>query len=228
MKHAIACILLLTVGNMAFAQKNDSAIALVKKNLADSKEKIKQYEWIETTIVYMKGEQKSSTQKQCYYDVNGKVVKVAVAQPASDEKSPRGVRGKVVENKKDEMQDYIQKAVAKVHSYLPPDPAKLQQISAAGKVAVNVLQPNTKIKIDFPDYLQKGDLLSIKADKEKYLIDGLSVNTYLDNPDDKINFDVTNQWLPDGAQYAGETTLNAPAKDLKIVIQNSGYKKKGG
>ena len=44
-------------------------VAMIKKNLADSKEKIKKYEWIETTTVFYKGEQKSVIQKQCYYSI---------------------------------------------------------------------------------------------------------------------------------------------------------------
>ena len=30
--------------------------------------------------------------------------------------------------------------------------------------------------------------------------------------------------LPDGAIYAGQTTLEAKAKNITVVIQNSGYK----
>jgi hypothetical protein len=80
------------------------------------------------------------------------------------------------------------------------------------KASINVLEPNTKLKIDFPGYSQKGNMLSIKTDKEKYLVDGLPVNTYFDRPDDKINFEVNYASLRNGVQYAGETILNPRAK----------------
>ena len=41
-------------------------IGIIKKNLTDSKEKIKKYEWIETTTTFLNGEKKSVKQNQCY------------------------------------------------------------------------------------------------------------------------------------------------------------------
>jgi hypothetical protein len=39
-----------------------------------------------------------------------------------------------------------------------------------------------------------------------------------------VTFNVTFSDLPDGTQFQGTTTLDAPEKDLKIVIVNSGFK----
>jgi hypothetical protein len=43
-----------------------------------------------------------------------------------------------------------------------------------------------------------------------------------------VTFNITYKDLPDGTQYAGNTTLDAQAKEVKIVIENSGYKKGAG
>jgi hypothetical protein len=53
----------------------------------------------------------------------------------------------------------------------------------------------------------------------------MAVNTYIDNPAQKVIFNITYNNLPDGTQYASSTTLDAQAKNLKIVIENSGFKK---
>jgi hypothetical protein len=225
MKYAIFCLFSLAVVSTSFAQQNDEMFNLIKKDLADSKQSIKQYEWIETTTTYVKGEQKSLKQNRCYYDVTGKLMKVATGNSQAEGKKRGGIKGRVAENKKDEMQDYIEESIAKIQSYLPPDGAKLQKIYASGKSVLHVLDPGKKFKIDFPDYAQKGDMIAIALDKEKNLLNGVSVNTYLDKPDDKVNFEMKYQSLPDGTQYTGETTLNAEAKKVKIVIQNSGFKK---
>jgi hypothetical protein len=52
----------------------------------------------------------------------------------------------------------------------------------------------------------------------------MGVNTYLDKPDETVTLAVQMSTLSDGALYAAETTLNAAAKDITVVIQNSGYK----
>ena len=122
----------------------------------------------------------------------------------------------------------VKAAIEKIQTYLPPDAAKLQQIFGAGKSSIQVLEPGKKFKISFPDYNEKGDLLSISIDKAKQKLMSLDVSTYIDEPDKKVVFNVTYKDLPDGTQYANSTTLDAQAKNLKILIVNSGYKKGNG
>jgi len=71
-------------------------------------------------------------------------------------------------------------------------------------------------------------MLSISVDKKKKKLMVLDVSTYIDKPDEKVVFNVTYSDLPDGTQYAGNTSLEAAAKNVKIVIVNSGYKKGAG
>jgi hypothetical protein len=202
-------------------------IAIIKKNLTDSKEAMKKYEWIETTTVYVKGEQKSVKQKQCYYALDGKLTKVETGGSTAA-KTPGGMRGKVAANKKADMSDYAKKAVAKVQTYLPPDPAKLQKLYNDGKVGIQVLEPNKKFKLTFPGYNEAGDALVISLNKTDQKLMALDVSTSVDDPKEKVAFNVTFSDLPDGTQFQGTTTLDAPAKDLKIVIVNSGFKNAPG
>ena len=211
-----------------FAQADmKETIAMIKTNLVQSKEKIKQYAWIETTKTYIKGELKSTKQNQCYYSVDGQLTKVATGG-TDQAKTPGGLRGKIAANKKEEMSEYIAKAVEKIKSYLPPDPEKIQQIYSAGKVSIQVLEPGKKFKLSFPDYQQQGDILSISLDKANQKLMALNVSTFIDKPEDKVIFDVIYKDLPDGTQYPVSTSLVANAQNLKIVIENSGYRKGAG
>ena len=202
-------------------------IAMIKKNLTDSKAAMKKYEWIETTTVFVKGEQKSVKQKQCYYAVDGKLTKVETGGSTAA-KAPGGIRGKVAANKKEDMTDYAKNAIEKVQTYLPPDPEKLQKIYNDGKVGIQVLEPNKKFKLSFPDYNEAGDVLAISLSKTDQKLMALDVSTSVDDPKEKVAFNVTFSDLPDGTQFQGTTTLDAPAKDLKIVIVNSGFKNASG
>ena len=65
-------------------------------------------------------------------------------------------------------------------------------------------------------------------DKANQKLMALDVNTYINDPAQIVVFNVTYSDLPDGTQYAGSTTLNAEAKNLKIVIVNIGFKKASG
>jgi hypothetical protein len=202
-------------------------VTMIKKNLTDSKAAMQKYEWIETTTVFVKGEQKSVKQKQCYYALDGKLTKVETGGSTAA-KTPGGLRGKVAENKKADMSDYAKKAIEKVQTYLPPDPEKLQKIYNDGKVGIQILEPNKKFKLSFPDYNEAGDVLSISLSKTDQKLIALDVSTSVDDPKEKVAFNVTFSDLPDGTQFQGTTTLDAPAKDLKIVIVNSGFKNASG
>jgi len=223
----LALVLLAGITRVSAQADMQENVTMIKKNLTDSKAAMQKYEWIETTTVFVKGEQKSVKQKQCYYALDGKLTKVETGGSTAA-KTPGGLRGKVAENKKADMSDYAKKAIEKVQTYLPPDPEKLQKMYNDGKVGIQILEPNKKFKLSFPDYNEAGDVLSISLSKTNQKLMALDVSTSVDDPKEKVAFNVTFSDLPDGTQFQGTTTLDAPAKDLKIVIVNSGFKNASG
>ena len=230
MKKRLLVILvtLLYFGVFVHGQNTDvqKMVGQIKINLDSSMKNLHAYEWVETTGIFKGEEQKSQKQNKCSYGADNKVAKVPVNDAATDDKSPRGLRGKVAENKKEEISEYVKKAIAKVHEYLPPKPDKLQAVYVAGKTSVQPLEPNKKYKIGFSDYLQAGDMLGVGLDKEKNLLTSILVNTYMENPDDKISFTLKYAQLPDGTQFPAETVLDLPKEGLKVVIKNDQYKKR--
>ena len=91
-------------------------VAAVKQSLQQGMAKARQYEWVETTIISLKGEEKARKQNRCYYGADGKVQKISLDQPAPQAQSQGGggrgrgkLKAQVVENKKDEMKEYMEK-----------------------------------------------------------------------------------------------------------------------
>ena len=114
-------------------------VAELKAALAASQASLRQYEWMETTVTSLKGEEKSRKQQRCYYGADGVLQKVAVsASPPPEQK--RGLRGRIIENKKEELLDYMKSAVMLVKSYVPPYPARIQAVRDAGKVTIEMLE----------------------------------------------------------------------------------------
>ena len=56
----------------------EERVAALKQSVARDQQNIRQYEWIETTVITLKGEEKSRQQKQCYYGAEGSLQKVEV------------------------------------------------------------------------------------------------------------------------------------------------------
>ena len=206
-------------------------VAALKQSMQQGLAKIRQYEWVETTIISLKGEEKARKQNRCYYGADGKVQKVSLDQAPAPEQAASGrggrrgarVKEKVVENKKDEMKEYMEQAAALIHAYVPPDPSKIQAAKDAGHVAANP-QAGGKVRLVISQYLKPGDSLTLDVDAAANRLTGLGVNTYLDKPDEPVTLAVQMNALTDGALYAAQTTLDAKAKNITVVIQNSGHR----
>lgn len=218
----LALLLLATLNSFGQNSNIQDNINLIKQNFAQSQASIKKYSWIETTTTYVNGEQKSVAQNQCYYDVTGTLVKVPTGA-TTQAPTPRGIRGRIAENKKADIEAYIEKAKTQIKAYIPPQSDKLQSIYAAGGVGIKVLQPGSKFELDFPNYIKTGDLLAIQVDLANKMLMQYNINTYMDSPSDAVTLDVTFQNLPDGTLFSGNVTFNAPSQKLKIVMVNSGY-----
>ena len=109
----------------------DERVEALKQSLQESQGRIRQNKWIETTVISLKGEEKARTQKRCYYSADGKLEKLPIGEPAAPAEAAGGrgrgrLKERVVENKKDEMQEYMERATNLVHMYVPPDPAQIR------------------------------------------------------------------------------------------------------
>ena len=103
-------VVLLVVPLKELSAQQDK-VAAFRQALAQNQKRLGQYQWIETTIVSVKGDEKSRVQKQCFYGPDGKVQKQQISA-AAEQQSPGGLKGKIAEQKKGEITDYMQQAVA--------------------------------------------------------------------------------------------------------------------
>jgi hypothetical protein len=208
----------------AAKEQLQAKIAEVKASLAKNQEALKQYTWLETTETSLKGEVKSKTQNECSYGPDGKVQKKLVSAPPEKKAPPKGLKGKVVENKVDDLKDYMKSTAGLIKLYVPPDPAKMQAAMQTGKGAMT--QPGAgKAVLTFSDYALPGDKFSLTFDTASKKILGVDINSYLEKPDDKVTLSVGFTSLPDGTNYQSNSLLDVTAKKVQVKTTNSGHKK---
>ena len=208
----------------------DERVAALKKSLQENQARLRQYEWIETTSLSLKGEEKSRKQQRVYYGADGKVQKVPIAPEAKAPAAPQGGGGRggrlkerVVENKKDDMKDYMEKAAALIQKYVPPNPAQIQQAKDAGKLTVKPGEAG-RTRLEFAGYQQPGDLFTIDIDGAAAQLAGISLTTYLEKKEDAVALNVAFAKLADGTSFVAKTTLDVKAKNIRVVVENSGHK----
>jgi hypothetical protein len=233
MSNRIACALtaLLIFAAAAAAQTPQERVAALKESLAKNQAALKQYSWVETTEISLKGEVKKRQQKQCRYGADGKVQKTPMPgqepqAPPQEKSGGRGGRVKkaVVGKKVGEVKDYMEDVAALVHQYVPPDPQKIQSAQAAGKLTVEPSQGVAVLNVK--DYLKPGDLLAIGFDSAAKAMRSYNVSSYVEKPkEDDVSLAVTFASLADGTTYPQQVLLDVKAKEIHVKVTNADYKK---
>jgi hypothetical protein len=228
---AVGIVSSISVGGAAQGTATpDQMVAALKKNLQDSQARLRQYEWVETTAISLKGEEKSRKQQRVYYGADGKLTKIPMGEPpAQAAPSGGGGRGggrlkkKIVENKKDEMQDYMERAAALIHKYVPPSPEQIQKAKDGGNMQLRAPQQG-RVRVEFPNFVQPSDLMAIDVDAAAMNLSAITVATYLDKKEDAVTLDVRFGTLTDGTSFTARTALDAKAQNIRVVIDNSGHR----
>jgi hypothetical protein len=218
-------LLSLLAAAAAFAQNSDlqQRLAAVQQAMVENKQKLQQYQWIETTQLTLKGDVKPPTQNLCRYGPDGQVQKTPVASP-SEQPSGGRLKKQIIAKKKEEMKDYMGDVKALLSLYVPADPQKMQQAYQASKVSLN--PAGGAVNLIFKDYAQRGDQMTLTFDTAARRISYLYINTYMGESKDAVTLQVQMASLPDGTNYVQSTILNAAAKQLVVTTTNS-YQKLG-
>lgn len=218
--------LLAATAEPALAENPDveGRVEAVRQSVIESKEKLKTYEWIETTVVSQKGDQKARFQNRVYYGADGAIQKVPITEEKKEGRK-RGPGSRIAKKKKQDLTGYMQKAVDSVKLYVPPDPARMQASWRAGKVSFNLVEPGKRVRLDFRDYHKSGDVLGIEVDVVNNRILRLTVNSYIESPKDAVALSAEFRTLNDGASYPAKVVLDAPAENVKVDVSNTGYRK---
>ena len=104
----LAAVLIATTGpTLAQNGELQQKLAAVKQAAAENQQRLRQYQWTETTQVTLKGDAKPSSQKLCQYGPDGQVQKTPIGAPPEQPSGGR-MKQRVIAKKKAEMQDYME------------------------------------------------------------------------------------------------------------------------
>jgi hypothetical protein len=195
-------------------------VSAVQQIAAANKQKLQQYQWIETSQPVLNGDAKPSSQNLCRYGPDGQVQKTPIGPPPEQPSGGR-LKQRIIEKKKEEMQDYMGDVKALLSLYVPPDAQRMAQAYQAGKVTLN--PAGSVVNLVFADYAQPGDQMTLTYNPAAHGITSVSVNTYMDQSKDVVTLQVQMATLPDGTNYVQQTVLNATAKKLVVTTTSSNY-----
>jgi len=222
----VSCLLAAVPAHPAAAQAVAAALkdqfAMAALAAAQNRQALQAYTWIETTQISVNGDVKNTKIESCRYGPDGQVQRSTLSQTSAPQ--PGGLRGMVAKSKAADMQTELGNAAALVHQYVPLDPARIQAVYAAGGVSLGQAGPGTG-KIQFANYVQQGDMLTLTLNTSARVLDQIDVATWLDTNSNQVTLDVDFDSLPDGTRYPITTTLLIPGSQIQVQIKNGTYQK---
>jgi hypothetical protein len=177
-KRLMIGVVALAAAIPAIAQNSElqQKVAAVKQSVAENKQRLRQYQWIETTQLTLKGDAKPPSQNMCQYGPDGQVQKTSIGPPPPPPSGGR-LKKRIVEKKKEEMKDYMGDVKDLLGMYVPPDPQRMEQAYQAGKVSLN--PAGGVFNLIFRDYAQPGDQMILSFETATKKVISLSINTYM-------------------------------------------------
>ena len=189
---------------------------------AQNQAALRQYTWIQTTQISLKGEVKATKVESVLYGPDGQQLKTVISAPQP--KQEPGLRGRIEAHEEADLKNTLESAAVLVQSYVPPSPDKLQAAVDAGNMQVLTAQPGQAI-LAFSNYQLPGDALTLTMNLQPRVMQSIDVSTWLGGPDKPVTLVVQMQQLPDGTNYAQLSTLTIPSSHVQVMINNSDYQK---
>ena len=219
------CSLILLSGMIAAAQSQqmEEKLMALKQNQATNKQKLAQYTWQETETMSIKGSVKDTKVYQVQM-VNGQQQKTEVSNQQAQQSGRQGrLKEHIVDNKKQEYQEYGQSIGALAKQYTTPDPDRLMQAKQAGNIS---LQPGGgTVNLIIKNYVKPGDSVTFTIDPVSKQLQNVRVASYLDDPKDAVTISAEFAQLPDGTNHVASTLINGESKQLTVNNQNSNYQR---
>ena len=220
---AATCVVVIITSH-AFSQAPgiQDKLAALKESAAQNKQRLMHYEWTETQQIAINGEPKGTKQFLCRYGPDGQVQKTPIG--VQEAQAPQQRQGsklmqRVIEKKKEEMQDYMGDVKSILTLYMPPNPQKMQRAFQAGNVSF--VPGAGAVNLVFTNYAQPGDQMTVSQNPQGKKISNINVKTYTQSPDQVVTLAVQFASLPDGTNYPGQTVLNSKVMDLVVTTTNS-------
>ena len=217
-----AAVALVTLAAATAGAQNSEMQQQIQQAVAANKQRLAHYTWQEQQTVSLKGDVKSQTLYQVRMGPDGKPQKTQLSAPPPPP-SGRRMKERIIEKKTEELKQYAQQISNLVHSYVPPDPGKMQQAFQQGSGSLS-RDGAGAVQVAFANYNMQGDSMKLVINAADKGIQSVNVSSYLNNdPKDAVTFTAQFSKLPDGTNYMSFATVNGEKEHLTIQIQNMNY-----
>ena len=221
-KTIIFCGLLITIIQAISAQSNKTNLSLqVSAAAAANRAQLASYVWTRTVQVFVGGALKNTVVSSMSIGPGGKMVTTAVSSTPTDPPPTRGIRGDIARKKIAEMKTYIDNAMTTSVGYIYMSKGKMvDYFDAAG-----ISQSGNTITVVGSNVNQPNDQLTMKVTPGTLAYISQSFSSTVTGGD-AISGVCNYKTFSNGLTAFNTGELDLPAKDMKLMVSNTGYAKK--
>ncbi len=221
-KLLFICGFLIVVSQAASAQANNKTnLSLqVSAAAAANRAQLASYVWTRTVQIFADGELKVTNVSSLSVGSDGKIVTTAVSStPAKP--LPGGIRGDIARKKIGEIKTYVDDALQVSSGYLYMSKGKMVDYFDNGGIS----QSGTTITVKGSNVNKPNDQLTMMIATGTLAFISQSFNSTVTNGD-AISGTINYKTFSNGLTAINNGELDLPAKNMKLMISNSGYAKK--
>lgn len=178
-----------------------------------------QYTWQMRVSLTYKGEAQDPQLYQMNWDASGTLQKTLISAPP-DEKKRHGVRKHVAESEIADFKKWMSDLMDLVKQYMTPTPGQMMDFYSKATITP---APTGGMAATESGFIQPGDKATYYIDPATHKPTKYAFMTTLQG--DTVNATVVYGAVPGGPQYAAQTSIEVPAKQVTAVIENFNYVK---
>ncbi len=221
-KLLFICSLLVIVSQKVSAQANNKTnLSLqVSAAAAANRAQLASYVWTRTVQIFADGELKVTNVSSLSVGPDGKIVTTAVSStPAKP--LPGGIRGDIAKKKIEEIKTYVEDALQVSAGYLYMSKGKMVDFFDNGGIS----QSGTTITVTGSNVNKPNDQLTMNVTTGTLAFISQSFKSTVTNGD-AISGTINYKTFSNGLTAINNGELDLPAKNMKLMISNTGYAKK--
>jgi hypothetical protein len=209
--------LLMTMMQAVLAQSNKTNLSLqVSAAAAANRAQLASYVWTRTVQVFVGGGLKNTIVSSMSIGPDGKMLTTAVSSTPTDPPPTRGIRGDIAKKK-----TYIDNAMTASAGYLYMSKGKMvDYFDAAG-----ISQSGNTITVVGSNVNQPNDQLTMKVTPGTFAYISQNFNSTVSGGD-AVSGVCNYKTFSNGLTAFNTGEMDLPAKDMKLMVSNTGYAKK--
>ena len=203
----------------------DEWIAVLETSVRKSYAALHRYEWTETTVVTVKGEETSRKETRCRFGDTGKLQRDEAPAAGAGGKTAHATPKRGITTSVQGPADVVKEATGLVVMYMPLEPARIQAAREGGRVTVTSPDAQGKAHFVIADYATAGDSVAVDLDTGTNRFGGIVVKTFAGKVKHAGTLEVGMASLPDGTAYPSDAHLELKEEGVTVAVKNSGHKK---